>query len=158
MSLFIEREEQTEFGKIEISITRGEHMSVQGTPEIRGVKFTCNLHFWLQPDGTWAVRDQDQPRMDRKWVSGMSVADMRKPAPPTYFKKVLDAYTAVVNAFAIANPKLFVEAETSDIQRDLAAAEAKLQEIDQQRRVAVAARDCLRSKLNKHIEAGQKII
>jgi hypothetical protein len=156
MSLFVERKEQTEFGEIEISITRGSHMCVRGEPEIRGTKFTCNLHFWLQPDGTWAVRDQDNPKMERKWAAGMTVRDALKAAPPTYFKKVLDAYTAVVNAFAIASPRLFAEAETSDIDRDIAGAEAKVAEAQQKLTEAKAALDTLYLKRRKHHLTTQK--
>ncbi len=150
MSLFVERTAETEFGQIEISITRGSHMSVRGEPLVRDTLFNCHLHFWRQADNSWAVRDEDRPNMSRKWENGMSLADAKKPAPPTYFKKVLEEYTRVVNAFAIANPQLFVEAESADIERDIAHAQSKVEKARTELQEAEKALDYLYLKRNKH--------
>lgn len=150
MSLFVERTLDTDVGPVEIAITRAEHISVQGLPVIRETKFNCHLHFWKQVDGTYAVRDQDRPNMTRAWTDGMTNSEYSKPAPPTFFAKVLAAYTTAVNAFMATNPDLAVQAESEDIEREIGAAEAKMQKAQEEFLAATAVLDALRLKRRKH--------
>jgi hypothetical protein len=126
MSLFVERKLDTDYGTVDIAITAADHISVQGQPVVRDTKFNCHLHFWKQADGTYAVRDKDGPKMERAWLSGMSAAEYSKPAPPTYFAKVLAAYTRSVNDFMADNVALAVEAEDKRLTNDIESEEAKL--------------------------------
>lgn len=150
MSMFIERKLDTEFGPVEIAITRAEHISVQGQPVVRDTKFNCHLHFWKQADGTYAVRQQDNPKMERAWHAEMKRGDFSKSAPPTYFAKVLAAYTKSVNTFMASNPSLAVEAESEDIERDIGSAEAKVADAQKKLDEANADLDALRAKRRKH--------
>jgi hypothetical protein len=150
MSLFVERKLDTEFGPVEIAITRAEHISVQGQPVVRDTKFNCHLHFWKQTDGTYAVRDEDRPKMERSWFEGMKRGDFSKSAPPTYFAKVLAAYTKSVNDFMASNSELAMQAESDDIEREIGNAQAKVAEAQQKLNEANAALDTLRAKRRKH--------
>jgi hypothetical protein len=150
MSLFVERTLDTHVGPIEIAITRAEHISVQGQPVVRDTKFNCHLHFWKQADGTYAVREQDRPEMKRAWVDGMSNSDYNKPSPPTYFAKVLGAYTTALNSFMASNPELAVQAEEQDIEREIGSAEAKVDAAQTALDEANAALNALREKRRKH--------
>jgi hypothetical protein len=150
MSLFVERKLDTEFGPVEIAITRAEHISVQGQPVVRDTKFNCHLHFWKQADGTYAVRQQDNPKMERAWHAEMKRGDFSKSAPPTYFAKVLAAYTKSVNDFMATNSELAVQAESEDIERDIGSAEAKVQAAQEALNAANADLDVLRAKRRKH--------
>lgn len=154
MSLFVERKVPTELGEIEIAITRAEHISVQGHPEVRGTKFNCHIHFWRQADGTYAVRNEDRPNMTRAFVEGMSSADFNKSAPPTYFSKVLAAYTEAVNDFMASNPALAVEAENADIEREIGNAESKVSKAQEELSTAKAALDALYAK-RQHLNSAR---
>jgi hypothetical protein len=150
MSLFVERTIDSDYGPIQLAITRAEHISVQGQPVVRDTKFNCHLHFWRQADGTYAVREQDRPNMTRAWVDGMKNSDYSKPAPPTYFAKVLAAYTAAINTFMAQNEGLAVQAESEDIEREIGAAEAKVREAQDKLAEAQGLLDNLRAKRRKH--------
>jgi hypothetical protein len=149
MSIFVERKLDTAFGPIEIAITRAEHISVQGQPVVRDTKFNCHLHFWLK-DGQYVVRDEDRPNMTRAWVDGMKNSDYSKPAPPTYFAKVLAEYGTVLNAFMGSNRGLAVQAESEDIEREIGTAEGKVTEAREALRKAEEALEVLRQKRRKH--------
>jgi hypothetical protein len=151
MSLFIERKLDTELGPIDIAITRADHISVNGQPVVRDTKFNCHLHFWLQADGNYAVREQDRPSMSRAWVNGMSNADYNKPAPATYFAKVLTAYTKWINYFMASNPELAVQAESEDIEREIGSAQAKVEKARKELSDAVKALAALEAKRRKHM-------
>lgn len=150
MSMFVERKLDTAFGGIEIAITRADHISVQGVPVVRDTKFNCHLHFWKQADGSYAVREQDRPNMTRAWVNGMKNSDYSKPAPPTYFAKVLAEYTTVINTFMAQNNGLAVQAESEDIEREIGTAEGKVAAAREALRAAEQALDDLREKRRKH--------
>lgn len=150
MSIFVERNLETEVGEIRIAITRAEHISVEGQPEIRGSKFNAHLHFYRQPDGTYDVRDSDRPSMSRAWVNGDSNRKFNEPAPPTYLAKVLAAYRKAVNDHAKAHPEDFAEAEDKDIERDIETATRKVDEARVKLQDAQAELDALYAKQKKH--------
>lgn len=150
MSLFVERTLDTDFGQIEIAITRAEHISVQGQPVVRGTKFNCHLHFWKQADGSYAVRDQDRPSMSRAWVQGMTVAEANRETPKTYLAKVLAAYAKAINVFMGCNQGLAELAEEQDIEREIGRAEGKLQEAQQKLQEAQDAVNALYAKRKNH--------
>jgi hypothetical protein len=150
MSLFVERKLDTAFGPVDISITRGEHISVQGQPVVRDSRFNCHLHFWLQPDGTFAVRFVDNPNMTRSWDATKS-RSFNESAPKSYFAKVLAEYTQVLNTFLASNPSLLTEAEDADLNRQIGASQAKIDELEEKleaERRTLAGLRCKVSELN----------
>ena len=147
--MFIERQLDTAYGQIRIAIVRAAQIAVEGTPVIRDTKFHTHLHFWRQEDGTYAVREQDRPNMSRSYTDGMKVSDFSKPAPPTYFAKVLSEYTTVLNAFMRSNSGLANQAESEDIEREIGTAEAKVQEARDKLAEAQGLLDNLRAKRRK---------
>lgn len=124
MSMFIERTLDTEYGPINIAITRQDHISVQGQPVIRGTKFNCNAHFFRQSDGSYQINEKDTLNMSlsRAWVDG-NHHKYGDPAPPTSRAKVLKAFTDALNEFMRKNENLALEAQLEELKRNYTSAE-----------------------------------